>query len=235
MAQVGVEDAFRFLKQTDEARLTVERRLQRDVQAVFDDFAPGILEAVQEQRQPDYDELEGALAAVLVPFFVSQFVEEAMMVSVDVGIGFDPAIINTHALEWARSYSFELIKGLTNTTRDVVSNAISSFIETPGMTQADIIKLVEPAFSKVRARMIATTETTRAYSAATNEIQKLVNRTGVQMERVWHTRNDEIVAECPICWPLHEQPELVWVGEFPDGPPAHVNCRCSTGLRVKRE
>jgi hypothetical protein len=233
MAQVGVEDAFRFLKQTDEARLTVERRLQRDVQAVFDEYAPGILEAVQEQRQPDYNELEGALAAVFVPFFVSQFVEEAMMVSVDVGIGFDPAIINTHALEWARSYSFELIKGLTNTTRDVVSNAISSFIETPGMTQADIIKLVEPAFGKVRARMIATTETTRAYSAATNEIQKLVNRTGIQMEQVWHTRNDERV--CPICGPLNETPENVWLGEFPTGPPAHVNCRCDTGLRVKRE
>ena len=233
MNVAGVEDAFRFLKQTDEARLTVERRLQRDVQAVFDEYSPSILAAVQEKREPDYEELEGALAAVLVPFFVSQFVEEALATSVSVGIAFDPAIINTHALEWARSYSYELIKGLTETTRQVVSNAISAFIETPGMTQADLAKLIEPAFGKVRATMIATTETTRAYSAATNEIQQLVNQTGLQMERVWHTRNDELV--CEICGPLNETAEDVWSGEFPDGPPAHVNCRCGEGLRVRRE
>ena len=82
----------------------------------------------------------------------------------------------------------------------------------------------------MRAEVIATTEVTRAYSAATNETQALLNETGLQMERVWNTQNDELV--CPICGPLNQQPESVWAGEFPEGPPAHPNCRCGESLRV---
>jgi hypothetical protein len=78
--------------------------------------------------------------------------------------------------------------------------------------------------------MIATTEVTRAYSEATNETKELVNQTGLQMHRVWHTSNDELV--CDICGPLNEKPESEWSSRFPDGPPAHVNCRCATGLSI---
>lgn len=41
----------------------------------------------------------------------------------------------------------------------------------------------------------------------------------------WSTRQDERV--CPICGPLDGQPMKVWRRYFPDGPPAHDNCRCS--------
>jgi len=57
-----------------------------------------------------------------------------------------------------------------------------------------------------------------------------LNQTGLQMRRVWNTANDELV--CPICGPLNEQPEDVWSGDFPDGPPAHPNCRCGASLEV---
>jgi hypothetical protein len=230
MDVVGVEGAFGFLKQVDANRLTIERRLQRELQEVFDEYEASILEDVQKKREPDYEEFGLALQAVLIPFFVSQFVEEALSVSVEIGIGFDPAIINTHALQWARTYSYELITGLTDTTREVVRGAISSFIETPGMTIGDVKKLLEPAFGQVRSQMISVTETTRAYSAATSEMQRLVEQTGLHTERIWLTANDEHV--CEICAPLNNRPESAWAGEFPDGPPAHVNCRCGTELRV---
>jgi SPP1 gp7 family putative phage head morphogenesis protein len=231
MDAVGVEGAFRFLKQVEAGRRSAERELERSVQEALDSFAGDALEAVEEGQQPDYSKLQGALQSALIPFLVSQFTEQTLRVSADIGIAFDPAMVNQHALEWARSYSFELISGLTDTTRTVVSDAIASFIESPGMTNADLRKLLEPAFGEVRAEMIATTETTRAYSEATNEVQQLLNESGVQMTRIWHTKNDERV--CPICGPLDGTPEAVWSQEFPDGPPAHPRCRCGLGLSTQ--
>jgi hypothetical protein len=42
-----------------------------------------------------------------------------------------------------------------------------------------------------------------------------------------------LVHNCPICGPLDGTPESVWGAEFPDGPPAHVRCRCSDGLSTQ--
>ena len=232
MDAVGVERAFDFLKATSDAtRRAAERRLEAAVQLTFDDFADEAYEAVEAGQQPDYRTLSDALMAAFVPFFASQYTEQALRVSAEVGIGFDPAIINTRALEWARTYSFKEIGGLIDTTRKVVRDAISAFIETPGMTQGDIAEMLEGAFGEARARAISITETTRAYSMATNQIQVLVNETGLEMVRTWGTRNDELV--CPICGPLNQQPEIVWRAQFPDGPPAHPHCRCGESLTAR--
>lgn len=40
----------------------------------------------------------------------------------------------------------------------------------------------------------------------------------------WQTAEDERV--CPICGPLNDKPPVIWSRDFPNGPPAHVNCRC---------
>ena len=88
--------------------------------------------------------------------------------------------------------------------------------------------LLEPAFGKARASMIATTETTRAYSRATTQYQNLLEVDGIKTVAVWKTAADD--KTCPICRPLNGEPEGVWEDDFPDGPPAHVNCRCWTNL-----
>lgn len=41
----------------------------------------------------------------------------------------------------------------------------------------------------------------------------------------WKTERDASV--CPVCRPLDGRPEPEWVDKFPDGPPAHPNCRCT--------
>jgi len=225
---IGPELAFSFLKQMDDARMAAERRLKRRIQEVLKEFEEKVARAVRAGRDPDYDKLFEQLRAALQPEIAALAVDEAMRTSADVGIVFDPTIINQMAVEWARDYSYELVTGLTDTTRKLVSGVAQSFIETPGMTQGDIEKLLAPAFGAVRAEMIAVTEITRAYSEATNTTQRLINQTGVQMHRVWHTANDDLV--CPICGPLNDKPEDDWRGQFPTGPPAHVNCRCATGL-----
>jgi hypothetical protein len=234
MDAVGVEAAFSFLKQVDwEARRQAERRIKRKIQAIMKEYQDKAQQAVERGQQFDYAGMADELRAAIQPELAQMVVGEALSVSADVGIIFDPAIINTEALRWAREYSYELVTGLTNTTRDQISQVMQSFVETPGLTQGDITKLLEPAFGQVRAELIATTEATRAYSAATNEIQRQVNQTGLQMVRIWQTQNDELV--CDICGPLNQRPEADWIAEHPEGPPAHPGCRCGTTLTAAPE
>jgi len=229
MDVVGVEGAFSFLKQVDwTARAAAERRIKRKIQAVMKDYLDKAERAVRRGAEFDYDGMAAELRAAVQPELAQMVVGQALSTSADVGIVFDPTIINTDALRWAREYSYELVRGLTETTRRQISEVVQSFIETPGMTQGDIRKLLEPAFGPVRAELIATTETTRSYAAATNEIQRQVNQTGLQMRRIWQTQNDELV--CDICGPLNQHPEEDWRAEYPDGPPAHPGCRCGTTL-----
>jgi len=169
------------------------------------------------------------LRAAIQPEIIAISRERAMALSDEVGVSFDPTIINTEALDWARDYSYQLIGGITDTTRELVRGAQQTFIETPGMTRADLEKMLQPAFGESRASTIAVTETTRAYSEAVNRQQAMLANSGIEMRRVWQTNNDSIV--CPICGPLNGLPEEDWRDVFPLGPPQpHPNCRCSLTL-----
>lgn len=46
----------------------------------------------------------------------------------------------------------------------------------------------------------------------------------LNVRRIWKTEEDDKV--CPICDDLSDELEDYWSDEFPDGPPAHPNCRC---------
>ena len=228
---VGVEGAFSFLKQTPlDLRMAAERRIKRKVEAILKDYMARAARAVERNEEFDYDGLAEELRAGVLPELSALNVDSALRLSVETGIGFDPSIINTEALRWAREHTGEMIARVTDTTRRQVQEAISAFIQTPGMTIGDIEKLIAPTFGPVRAEMIAVTETTTAYSAATNELQGLLQRELPELTttRVWNTMADELV--CPVCGPLEGAPESVWAREFPRGPPAHVGCRCGTSL-----
>ncbi len=226
---VGVEEAFSFLKQADPERMRRERKLKREIGVVLSEFEQEYIDAVEAGEEPDTDKLAKAFTAVLVVALTTIYVEEVLRVSAEIGVEFDPAMIGEAALEWSRSYTFDLVSGLTNTTRNVVRRAITAGLETPGLTRAQVAELLRPAFGPVRADMISTTELTRAYSAATEDVRDRLLEAGVVMREWWITKNDELV--CPICGPLHETPEMAWKFEFPTGPPAHVRCRCALELR----
>lgn len=83
-----------------------------------------------------------------------------------------------------------------------------------------------------RAEAIAITEITRAISRGEEFAAGLIQKQGVLLECVWWTAQDERV--CPICGELHGRIELFWVDEYPDGPPAHVRCRCRKRWRVRK-
>ncbi len=178
----------------------------------------------------NYGAFRGASVAALLPQLQQIMTEHALEIAAEVGIGFDPSIINARAAEWARRYTYDMVGGLVDKTRNDLQRLISTFIESPDMTHKQLAKLLEPTFGEVRSKMISVTETTRAYSAATVEYQQELAELGLEMVRVWKTAADDRV--CPICAPLDEAPEPSWPADFQDGehPPAHVNCRCGDGL-----
>ena len=228
---VGVEGAFSFLKQTPlDVRMAAERRIKRKVQAVLKEYEQRAAPAIQRGEAIDYDGMANELRAAVEPELSALVVDNTLRLSVETGIGFDPAVINTEAVRWARDYSYELVRGITDTTRNQLSEVISAFTQTPGMTIGDIERMIAPTFGSVRAEMIAVTETTRAYSEATNKLQGLLRAEVPQLEpvRVISTANDELV--CGICGPLEGAPESEWAQEYPNGPPFHINCRCSSSL-----
>lgn len=189
-------------------------RLAEDLDSTLDDIEAG--------RKPDYALMAAGLAAALIPALTRAVIESAVREAAVIGVDFDIAVINQAALAWSRAYTYDLIKGLTDTTQGVVQEAISAFVKTPGMTRGELSAMLEAAFGPLRAKMIAVTETTRAFAEGTREYQREIARMGIPMQRIWRTSTDERV--CPICAPNEDKVERDW--EPKDGPPAHPNCRC---------
>ena len=137
-------------------------------------------------------------------------------------VGIDWALMAQEAAEWATGYTFDLVRGVTETTRRALQRKVRAFIETPGMTRADLEASIEPLFDKARASMIAVTETTRAYAEGERRVANTAQAQGFKLEPRWHTANDELV--CSVCGP--NEGKLRSDGWTVDWPPAHVNCRC---------
>lgn len=142
------------------------------------------------------------------------------------GEAFDPAFVNVEAAAWAKRRAGELIKDLDATTTQAISDAISSFIDTPGTTIGDVMDLLP--FDDARSMRIAVTEITRAYGESTQMTAEAMAEQfpDLTFEKTWYTNNDDIV--CPICGEL-DGITVALEDEFTDGvmnPPAHVNCRC---------
>ena len=140
-------------------------------------------------------------------------------------------------MQWAQSYSHELVKGITDTTQKIINDALTNFFE-QSMTRADLEKMISDAFGPVRTEMIAVTEVTRAATEAEIEVGEELADEGILMIAIWKTRNDELV--CPICGPLNEKPADGYTGKRRPywgnvgAPPAHPRCRCSIGWELPK-
>jgi len=161
-------------------------------------------------------------------------VERMVLASIEgagqyVPVVWDIPVIAREAVAWARSYTTEWLAGLDVNTQALVRDKVSLFLETPGMTIGDLRQSLTPAFGEARAQAIAVTETTRAFAAGNQIVQRELAKAGIQMERFWNTSNDELV--CDICGPNDGKFESEgWtVGEIP----AHPRCRCWETLGVR--
>jgi SPP1 gp7 family putative phage head morphogenesis protein len=207
----------------DEGELIL--RLQR----VMDDRREK-LSARMVTRQADpgdrwWDEEQQAWVQALLPGFeeIAEAGAEVAAAQVSaLGIGVDWTLVNTAVTDWARTYTFDLVKDLTATSRKALGKQIAAWIES-GEPLPDLIGRLERIYGPERAELIATTEVTRAYAEG-NKIAWA--ESGVVEGFQWQTANDELV--CPICGPLNGQVVKAG-GSFPgglEGPPAHPRCRC---------
>jgi HK97 family phage portal protein len=227
----GVEEPapIRSIKAVD-SREGTEESLRKALAELFEKTRPSVAASLRRGDPINWLAIDEAISSIITVELSEAATEETLRIARSIGVEFDPALINAEAVAWAKRYSFDLIRGLNDTSRKVVSNALEEFLKTPGMTRGELEFLLEPAFGPVRAEAIAVTETTRAYSQAASDYQERLGQQGIKMEKVWLTNNDELV--CPICGPKHLRPENEWSFEFPSGPPAHPRCRCSSTLRV---
>jgi len=169
---------------------------------------------------------EQMLKQVLLPEIEAQALAGASAAASEldslVNIGLDWLLVNQDALDWAREYTFDLVKGITETTKQGLQTQLSNWIEA-GESLPEMFKRLEPIYGKPRAELIGTTEVTRAFAEGNQVAWK---QSKVIQKKEWRTAADERV--CPICGPLHE--EQVPIDEpFSNGemvPPAHPRCRC---------
>jgi len=208
------------------------RRFRAQIQALRNEYKmvkPKKLPPIPKEKD-FFDELISAL--------ITGISEGIDLFSRTLMIGMDFTKPNEIAAKWVEDYTFDLVKGIDDTSLKLLQDAIGAFVDEPGYTIGDIIDLISPQFGDIRASMIAVTETTRAFA----EGQKIA---GEEMKRefpeltiykTWFTNNDDRV--CDICGPLDgvEMPmddQFESEGETLDAPPAHVNCRCWIDYNTK--
>jgi SPP1 gp7 family putative phage head morphogenesis protein len=172
----------------------------------------------QEFWSNDEEELWNDVAPLLLEVYFSGIdggvdaLDPGMRVLVD----FDH--INTDALDFARRYRYDLIKGITETTRRQTQKAVSDWISSGAPLDA-LEAVLQKTFGSVRANMIAVTEVTRVFAegnAAAWSSAGLVDKVR------WNTAKDDLV--CPICQPrAGEEYDL---NDVTHRPPAHIRCRC---------
>jgi len=180
------------------------------------------------------------LLSILLPFLQSgaeNGVSVQQMANADIGL--DWTLAHTDAANWARVYCGELVKNVTNTTQKRVAAQVANWFEQEGRTFPDLVNAIaqDPAFNEVRARLIATTEATRAHVKGELMAAQHMERAGFyEYKKRWDTANDDIV--CAICGPLGESDPVDGVrglfttinGDQIEGPPAHPGCRCGVSM-----
>lgn len=154
---------------------------------------------------------------------------ELALRSQKVNIGVDWELVNSDVLRWVLDYTYSLVRGLTDTTRDRLAIELARFVESGEPLPKLVQRLSDPEqgmFGKARARRIAVTETTRAYAEGNLAAWRAG---GFVEQRQWQTAADERV--CPVCGPM--QGIVAGINEPFRHPrlgavaiPAHVGCRC---------
>jgi hypothetical protein len=233
---------------SDDARIVAEVKavddMTPDERRIYNAIAPelakrGATWARQITQNKEVDPtLKDVIAPVLNAELATQMGKRIDKLGTQFAIPMDTNDESQQITDWLSDYVPLTTSRIDQTTADRIKPIIETYRTTPGMTIDDLTAMMRPLSDPARARMIAVTETTRAAAQATVEYQKYLGRAGITMIRVWNTDADEKV--CPICTGqaygvnLNGMTEDEWPAEVAGGPPAHVNCRCDTSLRLVR-
>ena len=208
-------------------------RIQDELEPRIPDDRKGI-----QLPLPFWNNESKRLLSILLPFLTrgaegGAATQQAVVQSM--GVDIDWTMPFTRAADWARAHSGDLIKGITETTRQRVRSIVANWIETEHTLPGLIKQLQEDhAFSRARAKLIAVTESTRAYTEGQLEAGREAELQSVfEYEKQWETISDD--ARCEICAALQYNGKNAVVGiDTPfdsmvgplQGSPAHPGCRC---------
>lgn len=158
------------------------------------------------------------LAGVVIGALLAGVEGGASLLPANARVLVDFDFVNTSVIEYARTYRYELIKGITDTTRKQVQTLVSDWAGS-GAPLSVLETQLTPLFGETRAASIAATEVTRVYAEGNTEAWE---STGMVNSWQWMTAQDDLV--CPICGGLDG--ETFGIGDIDARPPAHTNCRC---------
>lgn len=184
---------------------------------------------VAESKVLNWPEEDELLFRILFPLMTEAAMagaETALDGLLEIGIGIDWALVHEQAVAWAKSYTYDLVKGINETSRNFLQGAINDWIQS-GQPIDELINTLAPLYGDVRAEMISVTEVTRAFGEGNLVAWR---ESGVVHSKRWMTAEDELV--CPICTPLDgevielDSIDFSTLNGHVGSPPAHVRCRC---------
>lgn len=178
------------------------------------------------------------------PILKDIYLDAAKQMMADAPIVVDWSLTNSRAATWASTYSFRLVKNIEATTQQRMQDIFNGFFRDKGTTVADLRRLIAAEVSDLevrlrdgttrlmtsaeRARLIATTEVTRAAVEGERQVINQIEDAGIEMIAIWETQRDAKV--CDICEPRQGKER----GDgWTDDPPAHPGCYCDLRYEPK--
>lgn len=147
-------------------------------------------------------------------------------------------VVNPKAVDWAKTRSATLVTGVTETTRERIREIVGRAFE-EDRPRDETADLIDGLFDdEDRALLIARTETMAAVNEGQRELWDQAVEDGFltgHENQEWVTTDDGRL--CSICEAMSGEQvglgeEFDVDGELINGPPAHPNCRCVTGLAL---
>lgn len=227
LAEKGM-DPFSWARYIPAAIKAGEPPFDKDADKIVKIIARILSEEAKDIVNMSDEEMMRKLALALEPHLQSQAIDSALANMTTLASYADIESIADIASQWASQYTYSLVRGITERTRNAIRNVLQRAIA-EGWSNKEIEEKLSPYFGSTRARTIAITETTRAYSKGVEIAKAVLEKDGVETVMVWQTARDERV--CPICGPRDGKR---YGDGWRDMPPAHPNCRCWVTLELAK-
>lgn len=208
-----------------------KKRIREWIEFTF----PGRKQAKPPEPPEDVFEDE-EIKALIIALFLAAVFAGIDLAATDADDLFDLLETKNLSIDFVRAYTTQWLLDLNETTRKALLKALQLFMETPGMTIGELMKLLP--FEEQRLLRIATTEITRMYAVGVQLAGEQLARDfpGVRVIKTWFTNRDEIV--CERCEPLNGVSVKI-KDDFINGiglpifhPPDHVSGRCWISARL---
>lgn len=240
---ISPEHLFENASKTLRLISKAERAVAKVVRTAFVGYAGRIREAAAAGKVDDkaVSDMLKQLTTNTAPILTDVFFNKLVVASTNGGVPVDREKYKTDAQVWAENHKITLKDELEATTLKDLQQMVADLVQDPRESVANVDEALRLRLFKTlgqyRTTMIAITEVARAKSGAINQLYDDLtedDEPGQESSvKRWATQIDEKV--CSICGPFDDTLQKVWEGSYPEGPPAHPNCRCEIGVERKAD